>query len=182
MKQQTCLLLTHIRLIDANDLRVGLLFCKGVTNRGTADDLVKIIDTFLKEADLKCEDCLGICTDGTQAMAGTWGGLQAPIKRTFPNEQWTHCAIHQEATASKQLSLELDDDRHHCHSKLHQRDLWKSGCFLHCARKWGPITSSFISLQVPMAVTWEGFIEGVRIARWHQSLPGRGVYWTCPQE
>lgn len=52
---------------------------------------------------------MGICTDGAQAMAGKQGGLQALIKRISPNVQWTHCMIHREALASKQLSPKLND-------------------------------------------------------------------------
>ena len=63
----------------------------------------------MKEANLKWEDCVGICTDGAQAMAGKRGGLQALIKRVSPDLQWTHCMIHREALASKQLSPELND-------------------------------------------------------------------------
>ena len=82
------------RFIDSEDLREDLLFCKRVTTRVTADELFKIIDTYLIDADLKWEDCVGICTDGAQAMAGKRGGLQALIKRVSPNVQWTHCIIH----------------------------------------------------------------------------------------
>ena len=42
-------------------------------------------------------------------MAGKRRGLQALIKRVSPNAQWTHCVIHREALASKQLGLELKD-------------------------------------------------------------------------
>ncbi|QQP51251.1 Transposase, partial [Caligus rogercresseyi] len=44
-------------------------------------------------ANLKWEECVGICTDGAQAMAGKQGGLQALIKRVSLNAQWTHCMI-----------------------------------------------------------------------------------------
>ncbi|XP_024145995.1 zinc finger BED domain-containing protein 5 [Oryzias melastigma] len=104
-----CLLITYVRFIDVDDLREDLLFCKQVTSRATADELFKIIDTYLREADLKWEDCVGICTDGAQAMAGRKGGLQALIKRVTPNVQWTHCMIHREALVSKQLSPDLHD-------------------------------------------------------------------------
>ncbi|XP_030298054.1 zinc finger BED domain-containing protein 5-like [Sparus aurata] len=103
------LLITYVRFIDEDDLREELLFCKKILGRATAEELFKIIDTYLKEANLKWEDCVGICTDGAQAMAGKRGGLQALIKRVSPNVQWTHCMIQREALASKQLSPELND-------------------------------------------------------------------------
>ncbi|KAE8287501.1 Zinc finger MYM-type protein 6 [Larimichthys crocea] len=104
-----CLLITYVRFIDGDDMREELLFCKQITGRATAEELFKIIDTYLKEANLKWEDCVGICTDGARAMAVIRGGLQALIKRVSPNAQWTHCMIHREALASKQLSPELND-------------------------------------------------------------------------
>ncbi|KAL7377055.1 hypothetical protein ABVT39_020828 [Epinephelus coioides] len=42
-------------------------------------------------------------------MAGKKQGLQALIKRVSPNAQWTHCVIHREALASRQMSPELND-------------------------------------------------------------------------
>lgn len=47
-------------------------------------------------------------TDGAQAMAGKHSGLQALIRRVFTKAQWTHCLIHREALASKELSPELN--------------------------------------------------------------------------
>ncbi len=53
-----CLLITYVRFIDGEDLREDLLFCKLVTKRATADELFKITDTYLKEDDLKWDDCV----------------------------------------------------------------------------------------------------------------------------
>ena len=58
-----CLLITYVRFIDEDDLREELLFCKKVLGRATAEELFKIIDTYLKEANLKWKDCVGIYTD-----------------------------------------------------------------------------------------------------------------------
>lgn len=48
-----CLLIAYIGFID-------LLFCKHITTSVTVDELLKIIDTYLTEADLTWEDCQGI--------------------------------------------------------------------------------------------------------------------------
>lgn len=104
-----CLLITYVRFIDENEMKEELFFCKQIPGRATAEELFKIIDSYMKEADLKWENCVGICTDGAQAMAGKRGGLQALIKRVSPNAQWTHCMIHRKALASKQLSPELNE-------------------------------------------------------------------------
>lgn len=103
------LLIAHVRFVDENSLTEHILFCKYIPNRATADELFKIIDSYLTEAGIKWEDCLGICTDGAQSMAGKRAGLQALIKRVAPKAKWTHCFIHREALASRQLSPVLND-------------------------------------------------------------------------
>ncbi|XP_073328897.1 zinc finger BED domain-containing protein 5-like [Pagrus major] len=86
-----------------------LLFCKYIKKRATADELFKIMDSYLKEHDLKWENCVGFCSDGAQTMAGKRNGLQALIKKVAPDAHWTHCVIHREALASRQLSPELNE-------------------------------------------------------------------------
>lgn len=60
-----CLVITYVRYIDADDLMEELLFSKGVANRATAEELFNII----KEANLRWEDCVGICRDGAQSKS-----------------------------------------------------------------------------------------------------------------
>lgn len=86
-----------------------MLFCKYVQTRATAEELFKIIDGYFKEHGLKWENCVGFCSDGAQTMAGKRKGLQALIRRAAPGAQWTHCIIHREALASRQLSPELNE-------------------------------------------------------------------------
>uniref|UniRef100_A0A669DER0 Uncharacterized protein n=1 Tax=Oreochromis niloticus TaxID=8128 RepID=A0A669DER0_ORENI len=146
-----CLLITYVRCIDGDETREELLSCKQVPARATAEELFKITDSYLKEADLKWEDCVGICTDGAQAMAGERGGLQALIKRVSPNVQWTHCMIHREALASKQLS-DVITDVIGTFNYIKTRPV-KAWIFLAHSR--------FVSQRVPMAVTWQG-IQPIR--------------------
>ena len=42
-------------------------------------------------------------------MSGHHEGLQALIKREAPDVIWTHCIIHREALASKELRVELNE-------------------------------------------------------------------------
>ncbi|XP_060782720.1 zinc finger BED domain-containing protein 5-like [Neoarius graeffei] len=44
-----CLLITYIRFVDTEDMREDLLFCKEVKTRATADELFRVIDTYLQE-------------------------------------------------------------------------------------------------------------------------------------
>ncbi|KAL6472591.1 hypothetical protein MHYP_G00187790 [Metynnis hypsauchen] len=66
-----------------------------------------MLDCFLTENGLKWENCIGVCSDGAQTMAGMRKGVQALIKKASPNAKWTHCVIHREALASRHHSSEL---------------------------------------------------------------------------
>ena len=51
-----CLLIAYVRYVDTDDLSEDLLFCNYVRNRATADELFKIIDTCLCEAEMKWQE------------------------------------------------------------------------------------------------------------------------------
>ncbi len=103
------MLISYVHFVYSESLIADLLFCKYVQTRATADDLFKILDSYLIEHNLKWENCLGFCSDGAPTMAGSRKGLQALIKRVAPKAQWMHCVIHREALVSKQLSPELNE-------------------------------------------------------------------------
>ncbi|GBP17821.1 Retrovirus-related Pol polyprotein from type-1 retrotransposable element R1 4 [Eumeta japonica] len=50
---------------------------------------------------------VGVCTDGTRAMSGQYGGLQALIKSKVPSAKWSHCVIQREALEAKNITPEL---------------------------------------------------------------------------
>ncbi|XP_062250231.1 zinc finger BED domain-containing protein 5-like [Platichthys flesus] len=104
-----CLLIAYVRFVTSESLCEDLLFCKYIQSRATAEELFKLLDCYMTEHGLKWGNCEGVCTDGAQTMAGKRRGLQALIKQVSPNAQWTHCVIHREALASKQLSPELNN-------------------------------------------------------------------------
>lgn len=58
--------------------------------------------------DLKILDCISICTDGAANTTGRHAGLVAIMKQVAPNIQGTHCMIHREMLASKNMSAELN--------------------------------------------------------------------------
>jgi hypothetical protein len=63
----------------------------------------------MKEKRVKWSDCVGVCTDAACVMAGNKGGLQALIKWLAPEAMWTHCMIHHESPAMKDLCPELSE-------------------------------------------------------------------------
>ena len=52
---------------------------------------------------MEWKNCLGVCTDGAQSMAGKKKGLRALIMRVLPKAHWTQCFIHREALAARQI-------------------------------------------------------------------------------
>lgn len=58
---------------------------------------------------LSWENCIGICTDGAKAMTGSRKGFIARVKQVSPNIVATHCVLHREALASKELCPDLNE-------------------------------------------------------------------------
>ena len=73
------------------------------------EDIFFKINEFFTTAGLQWENCIGVCTDGTGAMVGKRAEFVAKVKEQS-NEQvtFTHCMIHREALAAKQMSTDLD--------------------------------------------------------------------------
>ncbi|GFX41248.1 protein FAM200B [Trichonephila clavipes] len=56
----------------------------------------------------RVENCVRICTDGARTMSGRFKSIQALVKQNSPLCIWTHCMIHREALASKEISPGLN--------------------------------------------------------------------------
>uniref|UniRef100_A0A671MBF3 HAT C-terminal dimerisation domain-containing protein n=1 Tax=Sinocyclocheilus anshuiensis TaxID=1608454 RepID=A0A671MBF3_9TELE len=54
------------------------------------------------------DKCVGICTDGTRSMTGRISDLVTRVQNLAPLAKWTHCMIHRESLASKQMPLSLE--------------------------------------------------------------------------
>ena len=104
-----CHLIAYVRYVHGRELYEDLLFCKPILKRATADELLNIIDNYIQKFELRWNNCVGICTDGAKTMSGNHQGLQALIKREVPEAILTHCIIHREELASKELSIELNE-------------------------------------------------------------------------
>jgi hypothetical protein len=95
--------------VESKTLNEDKLFCKPIKSRGTALEIFKIVDYFIKEKNIKWSDCVGVCTDGARVMAGNSQGLRALIKQSAPEAVWTHCIIHRKSLATKELYPELNE-------------------------------------------------------------------------
>ncbi|XP_072389551.1 protein FAM200A-like [Diabrotica undecimpunctata] len=96
-----------VRYIQETNIREDLLFCRKICDSCKAIDLFEIYNSYMTENNINWDNCVGVCTDGTRAMSGQYGGLQALIKTKAPSVKWTHCVIHREALAAKNVTPEL---------------------------------------------------------------------------
>lgn len=102
-------LICYVRFIHDNKYHEDLLFCRNITLGTKAADLFEILHSFMEENNINWENCVGVCTDGGRSMAGCYAGLQALIRKEAPHAIWTHCFIHREALAAKNISPALHE-------------------------------------------------------------------------
>uniref|UniRef100_A0A3B4VDX5 HAT C-terminal dimerisation domain-containing protein n=1 Tax=Seriola dumerili TaxID=41447 RepID=A0A3B4VDX5_SERDU len=100
-------LLAFVRFEDSGTMCEEFLFCKPLPGRTTGAEIFTVIDNFFKDNDISWQNCVALCSDGARAMSGYQTGLLAHIRKAAPGIIWTHCMIHRESLASKELSIEL---------------------------------------------------------------------------
>jgi hypothetical protein len=102
-------LLVYVRYCWEGEVLEDFLFCKSLPGRTTGEELFRVLDSFFDESGLAWTQCVGVCTDGAAAMTGRKSGLVARVKQAGPHIISTHCMIHREALAAKDMSEDLSD-------------------------------------------------------------------------
>ncbi|KFM58672.1 SCAN domain-containing protein 3, partial [Stegodyphus mimosarum] len=100
--------IAYVRFGDNMSVVEELLFCKSIELKATALALFAILNGFMNEPRIEWKTCIGICTDGARSMSGRFQSMQALVKQQSPQCVWTHCMIHREALASKEISPGLN--------------------------------------------------------------------------
>ena len=76
--------------------------------RTTGSEIFRLLNTYFREKDINWANCVGVCTDGAASMTGYRSGVVAKRKDVAHKETlFTHCIIHREHLASKNLSPDL---------------------------------------------------------------------------
>lgn len=84
-------------------------FCS-LPERTTGEQIFAAIKNKMEEYELDWSNVIGMCTDGAAAMTGVRKGLAQRISEVAnTNFMASHCIIHREALASKEMSPELND-------------------------------------------------------------------------
>ena len=96
-------LLVYVRFVGSTTIEEEMLFCRPLETTTKAEDVLKLVDAYFHEKDMKWERLVGVCTDGAPAMRGCRSGFIVKIKQKNPDVVGTHCVIHRGALASKNL-------------------------------------------------------------------------------
>jgi zinc finger BED domain-containing protein 5/7/8/9 len=104
--------LGYVRFIDHDkeDIFEEVMFCLELDSYSTSENIFNKINSFFLSNDIQWHNCVGICTDGAAAMTGRHLGVVSRIKKIAnPNMMATHCFIHREQLASKEMCPELHE-------------------------------------------------------------------------
>ncbi len=61
----------------------------------------------MRSNEINWRDCFGVCTNGAAAMTGRQSGVVQRIKEVAPLAVSTHCFLHREALATKEMEPSL---------------------------------------------------------------------------
>lgn len=85
----------------------GMLFCRPLKSE-KLKEIFKIVDDFMKEKRIKWSDCVWACTAAAHLMAGNKDALSS-LNCIVQEAMWTHCIIHCESLAIKELWPEFSE-------------------------------------------------------------------------
>ena len=100
-------LLVYVRFVGSITTEEEMLFCRLLETTTKAENVLKLVEAYFHEKDMKWERLVGVCTDGAPAMLGCWSGFIARIKQKNPDAVGIHCVIHRETSASKTLAAAM---------------------------------------------------------------------------
>ena len=100
-------LLTFVRYLFEGTVRESLLFCKTLRCSTTGEAIFELTDEYLTRHNIKWEKCVDVCTDGAAAMVGRHKGFVSRVREISSGITSSHCILHREALAAKQLPASL---------------------------------------------------------------------------
>ena len=100
-------LMVFVRYIHDGKILDDFLFCRWLTSRTTAHDVLKVVSDFFTTEGFQLGERCGICTDAAPAMLGSCSGFWKLAKKHNPNVVGIHCMIHRQVLFSKTLPESL---------------------------------------------------------------------------
>ncbi|GFW53951.1 zinc finger BED domain-containing protein 5 [Trichonephila clavipes] len=101
------ILLVIVRYSYENSFEEDMLMCSPLPTNTTGEEMFSKINIFFEENNLSWNDCIDVCTDGVKAVTGNTAGLVSRIKIEAPNSSSSHCILHRQALAMKQMPSNL---------------------------------------------------------------------------
>lgn len=104
------ILIGFVRYAGGEKIQENLFCYCSLPAQTTAEEIFGAIDNKIKEYKLDWTNVINLCTDGAPAMTGVKSGLARRIA-AVANAEFTssHCILHREALASKNMSPQLND-------------------------------------------------------------------------
>jgi hypothetical protein len=104
------ILMVYVRYQYKDDLKEEYFFSTSLPTNTTSSEIFKAVhDYIVGKCQIEFKYCVGVCTDGAAAMTGRRSGVVTKIKELAPECKLTHCVIHRESLATKQMSTELNN-------------------------------------------------------------------------
>lgn len=100
-------LLVIARYLYENEPEENLLLCYPLPETTTGADIFDVINGYFIQNEISWKNCCGLSTDGAKSMSGCFIGLRALVKEVAPHVTWTHCCIHRQSLACKNLPTDL---------------------------------------------------------------------------
>ncbi|XP_029654261.1 protein ZBED8-like [Octopus sinensis] len=103
----SALLLTYVRYIDAMAIHEEMLFIKKLIDT-RSDTIYAAVYDYLYDNGIPLSNLLQIATDGASAMTGKQNGFVAKLKKVAPHILAIHCIIHREHLCAKSLNDDME--------------------------------------------------------------------------
>ncbi|XP_057667358.1 zinc finger BED domain-containing protein 5-like [Diorhabda carinulata] len=101
------ILLVIVRYPYESSFEEDMLMCSPLPTNTTGEEIFTKINIFFEENNLSWNDCIDICTDGAKAMTGKTAGVVSRIQKKAPNCGSSHCLLHRQTLAMKQMPSNL---------------------------------------------------------------------------
>ena len=103
------LLLVFVRYCADGNIHDDLLFCKELPTRTIVNEIMRCLDSHFTNKGIEWKKRVGVCTDGAASITGVHHGAVKQIQDKAENAKWTHCFLHRQNLATRQMSPELHE-------------------------------------------------------------------------
>ena len=103
------ILLVFVRYCANDNIHIDLLFCKEIPTRTTANEVMRCLDSHFANKGIEWKKCVGVSTDDAASVTGVHHGVVKQIQDKAENAKWTHCFLHRQNLATRQMSPELHE-------------------------------------------------------------------------